>query len=116
MNRSGAIVPAVLKTYKCDSTDMLVVCDNLDLPLGSIRFKKGGSSAGHRGLASIIESAGTDRFMRLYLGIGRPERKEDVVSYVLSPFSKDEEPVCTDMVAAAAEKVFGVIEDIGRQI
>ncbi len=116
MNRTGAVVPAVLKKCKCSPEDMLIVCDNLDLPIGSIRFKKQGSSAGHRGLSSIIDAAGTNKFMRLYLGIGRPERKEDVVSYVLSPFNENEQPVCADMVAEAAEKVLSIICEFDRRI
>jgi PTH1 family peptidyl-tRNA hydrolase len=79
VNRSGAIFPSL----PVEAARLLVVCDTLDLPPGSCRLRRGGSSAGHKGLASIIASLGRSDFLRLYIGIGRPSRPEEVVDWVL---------------------------------
>jgi PTH1 family peptidyl-tRNA hydrolase len=87
MNRSGAIFPALSV-----GEELLVVCDTLDLPPGVCRLRRGGSSAGHKGLSSVIEALGRSDFLRLYIGIGRPSRQEEVVDYVLgSPIGVEAE-------------------------
>lgn len=87
MNSSGKVVPFLLK--KGISVDQIMVAhDELELPYGTIKIKKGGSAKGHNGLKSIISACG-DGFERLRFGISRPERKEDVSDYVLSNFSED---------------------------
>ena len=83
MNRSGMILENVLHYAKARLSDLLVICDSLDLEPGICRLKTKGSSAGHKGLASIIEYAGTQHIMRLYIGIGRP-RDNNIIEYVLS--------------------------------
>lgn len=77
MNRSGQ----VLRYF--GNTPLVVVCDQMDLPAGRIRLRRGGSTAGHRGLASLIEYKGDGDFIRLYIGIGRPKRGETVIDHVL---------------------------------
>jgi len=89
---------------------MLVVHDDLDLPLGMIRLRLGGSSGGHRGVESIIKHLKTQNFPRLRVGIGRPKKKEEVVSYVLSPFSAGEAALAERVVKKAAECVLRSIE------
>lgn len=93
MNRSGAVLPSVLKQTKLPLANMLVVCDTLDLPAGKLRLKLGGSSAGHNGLKSLMSAAGSGGFMRLYIGIGRPDSKEEVVSWVLGAPGREERSV-----------------------
>ncbi len=87
MNLSGESVSAVRDFYKIDK--IVVLHDDLDLPLGSVRFKIGGSSGGHNGLKSIDAHIGTE-YIRVRLGIGKPAQKEKVIKYVLEDFTKDE--------------------------
>jgi PTH1 family peptidyl-tRNA hydrolase len=90
MNESGWAVRGLVARHGYASQDILVVHDDLDLPLGRIRLRPGGSAAGHKGVQSIIDALGTERFSRLRIGIGRPPGGVDVVDYVLSDFSEDE--------------------------
>jgi PTH1 family peptidyl-tRNA hydrolase len=80
----------------------LVVCDDLDLPLGALRIRRGGRSGGHHGLDSIIEKVGA-KFCRLRLGIGRPQPPWPSEAYVLQRFPLEETPAALDMVNRAAE-------------
>lgn len=89
MNLSGESVVDAITFFKIKIQDVLVVHDELDLPFGTIAFKKGGGHAGHNGLRSIGELSGSLEFQRLRVGIGRPERGA-VSNWVLSPFSTDE--------------------------
>jgi PTH1 family peptidyl-tRNA hydrolase len=81
--------------------DLLVVHDDLDLPLGKLRFRSGGSSGGHRGVASLIDALGTDGFARLKVGIGRREG-EDAADYVLEPLAGEDEEVLRSIADSAA--------------
>ncbi len=99
MNLSGAAVREAVNMYKCALQDLMVVCDDLDLPLGKIRIRRGGGCGGHRGLESIADGLGSTDFPRLKLGVGRPA-VGDPGDYVLSPFSREEEA----MASEAAEK------------
>ena len=84
MNSSGLSVKKFADRYKCDPTELLIVCDDLDLPKGQPRLRVGGSSGGHRGLESIFEAfAGNNNIPRLRLGIGRPPGNLDPAEYVL---------------------------------
>ncbi|MBQ9405140.1 MAG: aminoacyl-tRNA hydrolase [Desulfovibrio sp.] len=83
MNLSGQCIQPLLAWYKLSADDLLVVHDELDIPPGDIRFKKGGGNAGHNGLKSITECLGTADFYRLRLGIGRPQNKSAVIDWVL---------------------------------
>ncbi|WP_456464280.1 aminoacyl-tRNA hydrolase [Persephonella sp.] len=110
MNNSGVAVKNILEDYKLKPEEILVIYDDLDLPLGTIRLRKKGSSGGHRGMASIIENIRTEDFPRLKIGIGRPERKEQVVDYVLSPFSKDQQLIVEKVIQSAAQCVVNVLK------
>lgn len=90
MNLSGESVQPCSKFFKLNADQLLVVHDELDLPFGTIMFKKGGGLAGHNGLKSIADRMGTRDFVRLRLGIGRPKHG-DVSNYVLSRFSDEEQ-------------------------
>ncbi len=102
MNRSGESVAAVKNFYKIDLADIIVIHDDLDLGLGALRFKQGGSSGGHNGLKSIDANIGSD-YLRVRFGIGRPKSKEEVVSYVLSDFSEDEFICIQPAISKAAQ-------------
>ncbi|MFZ5898954.1 MAG: aminoacyl-tRNA hydrolase, partial [Bacillota bacterium] len=99
MNLSGRAAAALLDRFGLFTSEMLVVCDDMDLPFGRLRLKAKGGSGGHRGMQSIIESLGTDQFPRLRVGIGRGE---DVVDYVLGRFSEEEQAVLAEVIDAAA--------------
>lgn len=83
MNKSGLIIQNLFRNTHMDLSNLLVVCDNLDLPPGVIRIRKGGSDAGHNGLKSLIQAAESKHFIRIYIGIGRPDSGESVIDYVL---------------------------------
>ncbi len=100
MNRSGVAVQWLLAEAGAGPEALLVIHDDLDLPVGQVRFKRRGGHGGHNGVRSIIEILGTNEFLRLKVGIGRPPTGSDTVDYVLERFSRDEEPV----VAAAVER------------
>lgn len=104
MNLSGKAVRSFLDYWKLSTKDLLVLHDDLDFPLGSIRLVYTAGAAGHRGTGSIIEELATKSFYRLRLGIGRPERG-DPVNYVLSRFGKDEKQDVERLIDRAAEAV-----------
>lgn len=89
MNISGKAVKALVDRYRIDKDKLLVVCDDIDLPLGKIRLRPKGGDGGHKGLRSIIEYLKTNEFSRLRIGIGRVS-KEKVKDYVLSKFNREE--------------------------
>jgi PTH1 family peptidyl-tRNA hydrolase len=89
MNESGRSIAALLKALSVSIETVVVVHDELELPFGTIKVKKGGSHRGHNGLRSIIQCCGPD-FTKISFGIGRPAVKEQVPDYVLSDFSRDE--------------------------
>lgn len=93
MNLSGIAAKALVKKFKVDLKDLLVVCDDLDLELGKIKIRPQGSSGGQRGLKSIIEHLGTQNFSRLRIGIGRPSSAQDAAEYVLSGFLRKEKVI-----------------------
>jgi len=103
MNNSGVILGQLLNDTGYDISQMLIVCDQLDLPPGVCRLRTKGSSGGHNGLASIIEYSGTTVFKRIYIGIGRPEKKQDIVDYVLTTPGEEMEEIkrCVERSADA---------------
>lgn len=90
MNDSGLAVRALLDFYKIDLTQMIVAADDLDIPFGTLRIRKGGSDGGQRGVRSMIQHLGTKEFARARMGIGRPPGKMDPAAYVLRPFLGDD--------------------------
>jgi PTH1 family peptidyl-tRNA hydrolase len=105
MNLSGQAVRPLVSFYKLSLEDILVIYDDLDLPLGTIRLRPEGGSGGHKGMRSIIEALGSQAFPRLRVGIGRPPGN-DAVSYVLSDFTADEQIT----LESVSEKVVAAVE------
>lgn len=101
MNLSGEAVGRLLKKYKVGIESLLVVCDDLDLEFGRLKLRPSGSSAGHRGMRSIIDSLKCEGFARLRVGIGRPNKGIDTADYVLSEFSKKEKTQIKETIEKA---------------
>jgi len=119
MNLSGECVAAVAREHGGDPCQMLAVCDDVNLELGRLRLRRGGSAGGHKGLASIIHHLGSHEFARLRLGIGQPPPGTEMMGYVLSPFRREEWPVVNDMIERAAQAIevwvyFGIEEAMNR--
>ena len=89
MNNSGAAVGPLMRWYKLDETDVYVIYDDMDLPVGRLRIRTSGSAGGHNGIKSIIAHLGTEKFKRLRIGIDHPA-KQKVVDWVLTRFSSDQ--------------------------
>jgi PTH1 family peptidyl-tRNA hydrolase len=98
MNKSGEAAASLSTGFKIPPSNCLVICDDLDLPLGTIRLRKKGGSGGHKGLQSIIDLLQTNEFPRLRLGIGRPEKKGEEDKYVLSSFTEEEWDVFVEVL------------------
>ncbi len=90
MNQSGIVIPQLLEDFNARLKDLIIVVDDIHLPLGTLRLRKKGSSGGHRGLEDIIYRVGTTKFARLRIGIGSPPPEVGVKDYVLSPFTEEE--------------------------
>ncbi|HLA85376.1 MAG TPA: aminoacyl-tRNA hydrolase [Thermoguttaceae bacterium] len=103
MNRSGVSVHEARDFYKLPLENLLVVCDDLNLPLAKLRFRTGGSSGGQKGLADVIDRLGTEEFARLRIGIGSPPENVDATHYVLSEFNEEETREINAAVARAAD-------------
>lgn len=110
MNRSGAAVAAAAQALGASPGDVLVVCDCLDLPLGRLRLRPGGSSGGHRGLESVLAALGTEAVPRLRIGIGRQDDVA-VVAYVLAEWSPAEQRLAEPVLDAAADAVLSAVTD-----
>ncbi len=111
MNLSGRAVRGAMDFYGLTPADVLVVHDELDLPLGRMRAKRGGGNAGHNGLKSVTQDLGSPDFIRLRLGIGRPEPGRDVAGYVLEPFRSEELAVVRRVLPAAVDALMTCLED-----
>lgn len=102
MNLSGHAVCQLLRYYRVPLDRLLVIYDDLDLPLGAMRFRESGGTGGHKGMGSIVEQLGSKTFARLRVGIGRPPGRMDPVDYVLQPFGAQEESLLSLVLAEAA--------------
>jgi peptidyl-tRNA hydrolase, PTH1 family len=109
MNDSGRAVGAILRDTYAVVSDLIVIHDELDLPLGSVRVKIGGGHGGHNGLRSIIEHIGSSDFIRIRIGIGRPEPEVDPADYVLSQFTAEERETAAKVMLTAADAIKAVV-------
>ena len=105
MNRSGPPLLELTQEFRIHCKEMVVVYDDIDLAYGRVKIQEKGGSGGHRGLGSIIAAFDTQNFIRLRLGIGRPAVQTDVVEYVLSNFSEDQEAKLDGILSTAAAAV-----------
>lgn len=122
MNNSGLAVSLLTTYYKIQATDVWVLHDEIDLPVGSIRIRMGGSSAGHKGVESIIEKVGTEKFWRFRLGIGHPKNSsklkvqsskftpKHVDEFVLEPFASDEHGSIKHLIKHTSQAISEALE------
>lgn len=92
MNESGRAIGPLLSWYKLEAEDLVVVHDDLDIPVGTIRIRKKGSAGGHNGIKSILSHVGDEHFTRVRIGIGRPSPGWTVIHHVLAPFPSEDVP------------------------
>jgi peptidyl-tRNA hydrolase, PTH1 family len=111
MNLSGHAVGQLLRYFKVDATNLLVIVDEAQLQLGRLRTRAEGSAGGHNGLKSLIEQLGTDQFPRLRIGVGRGDTRRDLADHVLAKFDEDEREVVAETVARAADAVETFVTD-----
>ena len=113
MNASGESVNALMKKLNVKPADLIIIHDDLDLSVGKIRLRLGGSSGGHKGIDSIIARTGTQEFYRVRVGIGRPEAETDtsalkeevVIDYVLSDFTSEEKKTIDETIPMVSESI-----------
>ena len=119
MNRSGQSVSLLVRKFDVSPDDLLVIHDDLDLPLGKIRIRQGSSSGGHKGIESIISCLGSQNFIRIRVGIGRPIKNEgftefsedEIIAYVLSDFTPDEKQTITEVIPRVSEAILYLLTE-----
>jgi len=119
MNLSGESVSRLVKKFNINLNDLLVIHDDLDLPLGKIRIRRGGSSGGHKGIDSIINKLGSQDFTHLRVGIGRPAKNEDttefsddeIITYVLGDFTPDEKQTIAQVIPRVCEAIYYLLTE-----
>lgn len=105
MNLSGGVVGAVLRWHRLEPADLVVICDDVNLPIGYIRLRTKGGSGGQKGLLSIIEVLGTEDFPRMRIGVGGGDPSADVAQYVLKRFPRDVRGIIDEALELAADAV-----------
>ena len=117
MNQCGQSVSRLVRKFKVSLDNLLVIHDDLDLPLGKIRIRQGGSSAGHKGIDSIITELGSQDFLRLRVGIGRPIEdsaklsEDDIIDYVLSDFTPEEKEAIIRVIPRVSEAILCLLTE-----
>jgi PTH1 family peptidyl-tRNA hydrolase len=109
MNLSGGPVAALSKYHSVAPTDVIVVHDDIDLPLGAVKIKRGGGEGGHNGLRDITKALGTKDYIRVRAGVGRPPGRLDAAEYVLRPFAAHEREDARWMIDVAADAVEAIV-------
>ncbi len=105
MNSSGSSIVQIVRYFQVAVDDLLVICDDMNLPLGKLRWRSSGSAGGQKGLADILQKLATDNIPRLRLGIGRPPGQQDPAAYVLQRFRSSEKTTAELTIKKAADSV-----------
>jgi len=111
MNASGGPVKALLEKYELGLTGLVVVCDELNLPLGSLRIRQRGSAGGHHGMESILAAVGSQEFVRVRLGVGPDRPVEDTAEYLLEPFRRSRQKDVEELVGQGAGAVRSILAE-----
>ncbi len=115
MNRSGLPLSQLTRFFKIPCTDLIVIHDDMDIAFGRIKIKQKGGSGGHKGIRSLREAFGDDRFVRVRVGVGRPTAHQDAADYVLANFSPAERRMLDEVIAQAREAVVTILRE-GAQV
>ena len=110
MNLSGESVREVMDFYKITSDKIIVIYDDIDLEPGVIRIRKSGGPGTHNGMKSVVQNLNTEDFIRVRVGIGAPENKEDMINYVIGPIPKREKEILEGSIEKAAESVIEILK------
>lgn len=111
MNLSGTAVAQLMGEFALDPSRLIVVYDDIDLPVGKVRVRRKGGHGGHHGVQSVIEALGSQMFRRVKIGIGRPATKDAVTDYLLDPLSAEERSALEEAVERAAETVLALVAE-----
>ncbi len=111
MNQSGSVIEELMRKNGLVPDDLIVIHDDLDIEFLRLKIKASGGSAGHKGLDSIIEALGSDRFVRLRMGIGKPEENQDPAEYVLQRFTELEEKNLDSFIRSAIDAIKIILTD-----
>ena len=119
VNQSGEAVGCLVRRYNISLNDLIVIYDDLDLPLGKLRLRPDGSAGGHKGINSIISALGSDDFPRIKVGIGRPTEEDGtaitdedaIINYVLSDFTPYEDDIIKSAIAQVAKAIQSILAD-----
>ena len=111
MNLSGESIVKFKKFYKISNKNIIVVYDDIDLKLGDIRLKAKGSSGSHNGMKSVIENLNTQDFIRVRVGIGAPEHKDDMINYVIGQIPKREREILDQSILKAKDSIIEILEN-----
>lgn len=115
MNESGRAVAPVVRRYGLETGRLIVLHDDIDVPPGDVRVKRGGGTAGHQGLNSLVEVLGSGGFSRVRIGVGRPPGKMDPADYVLSAFSEEEREGSLAAINRAADLALQVASEVAGE-
>lgn len=110
MNNSGTAVKNMIKKHDQKIKDIIVIHDEIDLPFNQVRVQKGGGSAGQKGIESIIDSIGSKDFIRIRIGVDKPEHKYEIENYVLQDFTKQEQKTLPNVIKTATQKTLLLIK------
>ncbi len=115
MNLSGESVSRLVQRFSVSLNDLIIIHDDLDLPLGKIRLSYGSSSGGHKGIDSIISHLGSQNFIRIRIGIGRPEKAEasedEIIAYVLSDFTSEQKQAIAQAIPRVTEAILCLLTE-----
>lgn len=111
MNLSGQAVSSLIHFYKIPLENLVILHDDIDLPFGWLRIRPGGGSAGQKGVHSIIQQLGTQKFARIRIGVGRPPGQKTAADYVLQDFKEDEKGILDAVLETAGKAVFTIIRE-----
>ncbi len=115
MNESGKAVKELLSAFNLSPEQILVIHDDIDLPLGKIKTKFSGGDGGQLGIRSTLQTLQTREFCRVRVGVGRPEDREDIVDYVLSPFSEEESGLLNEVMYTAVQTVEAALNELNKR-
>ena len=111
MNLSGESIIKFKKFYKISNKEIIIIYDDIDLDVGDIRLKPKGGAGTHNGMKSVVQNLGTEEFIRVRVGIGTPQNKDDMINYVIGAIPKREKEILNEGVKKAAESVIEILQN-----